>query len=204
MHVPEPFAFPEHDAQVSFARRHNFATLVSTDASMPYASHVPLLVDDEEGQVILRGHFARANRHSGLIESGEHLAIFHGPHAYISPTWYRDPGVPTWNFVAVHMSGEAEPVDDPGELATLVEELSRYHEQGSPAPWTPHYAPAMLRAIRGFRIRVAKIEGKRKLSQNRSAEDRAGVIEALSAPFGRAPDTEETNLRKLMLENEQQ
>ena len=200
MYSPPHFSFSDHEGMLSLARQHNFATIVSFDASMPYASHVPLLVEVTQSEVVLSGHFASSNPHCELIGSGNHLAIFHGPHTYISPTWYQDPGVPTWNYLAVHMSGSACTVDDPSELAEIVEALSNLHESPNATPWKPRYAAAMLRAIRGFRIHVDRIEGKRKLSQNRSAADRQGVISALQSPFGGKPDNDQQAICQLMQE----
>ena len=98
------------------------------------------------------------------------------------------------------MSGSACTVDDPSELAEIVEALSNLHESPNATPWKPRYAAAMLRAIRGFRIHVDRIEGKRKLSQNRSAADRQGVISALQSPFGGKPDNDQQAICQLMQE----
>jgi transcriptional regulator len=109
------------------------------------------------------------------------LAIFAGPHGYVSPTWYAEPGVPTWNYAVVHAIGEARSVDDPTRTRTHVEALAANYERGRAAPWVPEYDTRRLAGIVGIEIRVERLEGKFKLSQNRSAADRAGVVEQLMA-----------------------
>ncbi len=199
MYVPEHFAYEDREQVLEFVRRYAFAVLVSVDGGIPFATHLPLIVKESERAVLLEGHVAAGNPHRTLLGGGQHLAIFNGPHAYVSPTWYRDPGVPTWNYVAVHMSGPVELVENPRELAGIVGELATRHEQDNPTPWDQQYGPTMLRSITGFRMTVERISGKRKLSQNRTREDRLGVTQALERPFGREPDTGELNIRQLML-----
>jgi transcriptional regulator len=198
MYAPSHFSFDDRESIVSFARENSFATLVSVDGIIPYATHVPLLVECRGDDVILSGHFSGNNPHCDLIGSSGQLAIFHGSHAYISPSWYREPGVPTWNYAAVHMYGDGSLIEDPDELAGVVNTLSEIHEASSPKPWVPRYSATMLRAIRGFRIHVYQIEGKRKLSQNRSERDRRGVVAGLASPFGRQPDGNQQEVRRLM------
>jgi transcriptional regulator len=109
------------------------------------------------------------------------LVMFQGPHAYISPTWYAAGGVPTWNYVAVHVCGSARALDDPVHAKRHVEALAARNESGRPSPWVPDYDERMLRGIVGIVVEIAEIQGKLKVSQNRSAADRAGVIEHLTA-----------------------
>jgi transcriptional regulator len=122
------------------------------------------------------------------------LAIFTGPHAYVSPTWYVDPGVPTWNYAVVHVYGTARWVDDAAFTRTHVETLAAKFEQGTAAPWVPDYDVRRLNGIVGVEIAIDAIEGKFKLSQNRSAADRAQVIARL-AESGR---DEDVSLARLM------
>ena len=166
------------------------ATLVSQGL---HASHLPLLLVAEEGERgTLYGHFARANPHwRAMAAQGETLAIFQGPDAYISPSWYPAKAehgkvVPTWNYIAVHAYGHAEVFDEPERLLPLVSRLSDRHEAGRERPWVVADAPreyldAMLRAIVGFALPIQRLEGKWKLGQNRSAADQHGVHAGLSA-----------------------
>ncbi len=199
MYVPEHFSFEDDGEILDFAKQHSFAILVSMAGKIPYATHLPLIMDDSAQGICLEGHIASANPHGDLLSTGQHMAIFHGPHAYISPTWYHGPGVPTWNYVAVHMSGTVHLIHDPTELSGIVERLAAIYESSNPNPWSRQYTPTMLRAITGFRLQVQQISAKRKLSQDRSAHDQRNVIAALANPFGRDPDTLELETRQQML-----
>lgn len=168
-----------------------FATLVSTTATGLEVSHIPLLLAPKEGPYgTLYGHVARANAHA-LCKDAPSLAIFLGPHAYISAGWY--PGkqthgkeVPTWNYIAVHAHGPLETFDDPARLRELLVQLTDRHERAMPAPWHVDDAPAdyinrNLSAIIGLRLPIQRLEGKWKLSQNRTRADREGVLAGLDA-----------------------
>ena len=165
------------------------------------ASHLPLLLEPHEGEFgTLYGHFARANPHWRDLATGtEALVVFSGADGYVHPGWYPAKAehgkvVPTWNYIAVHAWGQAEVFDDAERLLRLVSRLSDRHEQGRARPWAVSDAPrayidAMLRAIVGFALPIRRIEGKWKLSQNRSAGDQAGVRAGL-AESARASDRE--------------
>ncbi|SEI87939.1 FMN-binding negative transcriptional regulator [Frateuria terrea] len=173
-----------------------FATLVSTTAKGLEVSHIPLLLTPDEGPYgTLYGHVARANAHA-LCKDAPSLAIFLGPHAYISAGWY--PGkqthgkeVPTWNYIAVHAHGPLETFDDPARLRELLVQLTDRHERAMPTPWQVDDAPAdyirrNLSAIVGLRLPIERLEGKWKLSQNRTGADREGVLAGLDAQGGEA------------------
>jgi transcriptional regulator len=176
-----------HDA----IRRAGLVTLVTQTADGLIASHAPMLLDLEPAPYgTLIGHLARPNPQArGAI--GEGLAIFQGPDAYITPSWYatkRQNGkvVPTWNYVAIHAYGAVEFFSDPERLRVVVTRLTERQEAGRPQPWAVTDAPAdfidgMLKGIVGFAMPIARLEGKWKMSQNRPAEDRAGVISGLEA-----------------------
>ncbi|MFY1018404.1 FMN-binding negative transcriptional regulator [Ectopseudomonas khazarica] len=165
------------------------------------ASHLPLLLEPHEGEFgTLYGHFARANPHWRDLATGiEALVVFSGADGYVHPGWYPAKAehgkvVPTWNYIAVHAWGQAEVFDDPERLLRLVSRLSERHEQGRARPWAVSDAPrayidAMLRAIVGFALPIRRIEGKWKLSQNRSAGDQTGVRAGLAESV-RASDRE--------------
>jgi transcriptional regulator len=168
-----------------------FATLVSTTATGLQVSHIPLLLVPEEGpHGTLYGHVARANAHAAC-HGAPSLAIFLGPHAYISAGWY--PGkqthgkeVPTWNYMAVHAHGNLETFDDAAALRQLLARLTDRHERAMPRPWRLGDAPAdyidrNLAAITGLRLPIERLEGKWKLSQNRTDADREGVLAGLDA-----------------------
>jgi transcriptional regulator len=191
-----PAAFQEtrlpvlHAAIDAFA----FASLVSTATDGLQVSHIPLLLVPEEGPYgTLYGHVARANHHAAC-SGAPSLAIFLGPHAYISAGWY--PGkqthgkeVPTWNYIAVHAHGRLETFDDATALRQLLAKLTDRHERFMPKPWRLDDAPTdyidrNLGAIVGLRLPIERLEGKWKLSQNRTKADREGVLTGLDASDG--------------------
>lgn len=186
VYLPPAFASGDTDAAAQLILRHPFATLVTPTADEPQISHLPLLLHRSEGaQGALIGHVARANPHARVLAERTSLAIFHGPHAYVSPSWYSDPAamVPTWNYAVVHVHGIGELIDEPARKREIVEELTARFETSRQAPWhlqlTGTRLAAMLDAIVAFRIPVTRVEAKFKMSQNRSGIDRARVAAAL-------------------------
>jgi transcriptional regulator len=186
LYVPPHFRVEERAALVEFMRAHAFATLVSSAGDDLHVSHVPLLVDMDGDAIRLRGHVARANAQWESLEGARKvLAIFHGPHAYVSPTWYAThPSVPTWNYAVVHAHAKARLTDE-AELHEIVMELAAKYEAGNTPPWKMSelpapYASSMLAMIVGFELEVERVEGKFKLSQNRPVEV-PRVIERLEA-----------------------
>jgi len=185
-YVPGHFRVEDAATLERFIAENGFATLVSTGPEGLWTSHVPLLIGrGSDGRLRLEGHMARANAHWESLESAaEVLAIFGGPHAYVSPSWYaHHPSVPTWNYAVVHARGKARIVE-PESLPALLGRLTRKYEEGRPAPWRiedlpADFTPGLLAAIVGFEIAVERLEGKFKLSQNRRPADLEGVIAAL-------------------------
>ena len=198
MYVPEPFRDEDLSSLHATMRAATLANLVTCGADGPVATPLPLVLDPEQGPMgTLHGHFARANPQWRCADGAPALAVFMGPDAYVTPSWYatkRATGkvVPTWNYVTVQAAGPLEVFDDPARLRAHVERLTEAHEAGREAPWAVRDAPdtylaAMLRGIVGVSLRIERLEGSRKLSQNRSVEDRAGVADGLAAS-GRAGD----------------
>lgn len=169
------------------------ATLVSQGPDGLIATHVPIELDSSAGENgVLRCHFAKANPHAAVVaDGGELLAIFQGPQGYVTPSWYPSKAetgkvVPTWNYVAIHAYGTATPMTDTDTLKGHLARMTAGHEARSAAPWSLDDAPedfinGMCRAIVGLEIALNRIEGKWKLSQNRSPGDRAGVLAGLRA-----------------------
>lgn len=191
MYLPAAFREDRVETLHEIIRAHPLATLVTTGADGLTANHVPMLLDPEPAPLgTLRGHLARVNPQLAMA-GGDALVIFHGPQAYVTPSWYaskREHGkvVPTWNFVAVHAYGVLQTFDDPRRLHALVSALTNWQEGAFPTPWHVTDAPddfvqPQLTAIVGIEIVVTRIEGKRKLSQNRPEKDREGVVEGLAA-----------------------
>lgn len=184
MYLPRHFAMDDPATLQAFLHAHGFATLVTNGADGIVASHVPILLDDAGWPAArLRGHLARANPQWRALQSGaEMLAIFSGPHAYVSPTWYATaPAVPTWNYAAVHVYGVPRLVEDPEPIVVAM--IAAY--EGTPMPAWRRDMPAefwskMLGGIVGFEIEIGRVEGKWKLGQNRPEADRMATLEALA------------------------
>ncbi|MFO0906349.1 MAG: FMN-binding negative transcriptional regulator [Pirellulales bacterium] len=201
MYVPASFAVHDLTQLRSFVARHSFATLVTAGDEGPFASHLPMLWRPEGGDLgTLIAHVARANPQWRQMESDrETLAIFHGPHAYISPAWYVEhPSVPTWNYAAVHVYGKTRILHDHDQIVALLRELTATYEAGRESPWNgelpDEYRDKLIQGIVAFELVVTRVEGKFKLGQNRSAEDQQAVYDALSA----SDDSEQRALAQLM------
>jgi transcriptional regulator len=184
VYIPEHFRVRKDEDAIAFMRANPFAILVSTTDEGPYATHLPLFVQAEGDRVTMRGHVSKANPHWRYLEQQPQcLAIFHGPHSYISPGNYTArESVPTWNYAAVHVDGAAKLFSSETELHGMLYELVETFEPSYRRQWeelSPKYRENMLRQIVGFEIVATKIEGKFKLSQNRTKEDQANVIASL-------------------------
>jgi transcriptional regulator len=191
MYIPPSFVVTDTEQLHAFMARHSFATLVSQHENSPFASHLPLLFDAEpppHGRLI--GHMARANPQWESAAGQRVLAIFHGPHAYISPTWYEATNVvPTWNYVAVHVTGTLRLIEDRDRLREVLRRTVAIYEAGRSRPWSmespdAEFLDKLLAAIVGFEIEIEQIEGKWKLSQNHPAERREKVVLALERSGG--------------------
>lgn len=180
MYVPKEFAASDEAAWAAVAAA-PFGLLITAEAGRPAVTHLPFLVaKDAGGAWRLAAHLAAPNPHAEAVRAGaDVLCVFNGPHAYVSPTWYGGPGVPTWNYVAVHVQGKARAMDDTA-LARLLRDLSAAYEGDGPGAWTPDVLgedrlAGLRKGIVGFTVEVTGIEAKFKLSQNRPADDRARV-----------------------------
>ena len=198
MYIPKHFQITDTAWCHALMRAQSFAAMITADdAGVPFATHLPILVDPARGPLgTLRGHVARANPHWRYLSAGRPtLVIFAGAHAYVSPSWYAThPSVPTWNYVVVHATGTGALVEDPEPVKTLLADLVRTYESSGPTAWSLEGLPAdylagMQRGIVAFEIPIERLEGKAKLSQNRDAVDQARTREALAAaddPLARA------------------
>ena len=206
VYLPPAFTETREEVLIAHIAQHDFGLLLSQGAAGQSASHIPFMAERRSGRLVLQGHIARANPQVADLEAGgEALAIFSGPHAYISPSWYAaGPAVPTWNYTAVHAYGEVRAISDPAWLRDFVQLLSERHEAREPTPpWRMQelpeaYAASMLKGIVGFEIAVSRLEGKFKLSQNRPAVDRPRIAAALE----QRDDANSHNVARLMRERE--
>jgi len=196
MYVPAQFKEDRVPVLHDAIRKYGFGTLVTSSEQELEASHLPLLLDAEPAPLgTVLGHVARANPQWQRVKPDfQALAIFLGPNTYITPSWYptkqqNGKVVPTWNYLAIHAYGTISFFDDPGALRAHVGRMTDTHEAPRAAPWAVSDAPAdyvdqMLRAIVGFKLRITRLEGKWKMSQNRPEQDVSGVLEGLTRENG--------------------
>ncbi len=205
VYLPPVFTEARPEVLIAHIERHDFGLLVSHGPDGLVASHIPFLVERDGDGLHLQGHLARPNPQAAdLARGGEALAIFSGPHSYVSPSWYANsPAVPTWNYADVHAYGPVRLVEDAEWLRRLLRRLSERHEAGNPTPWRMEelpeaYLAGMVKGIVGLDIAVTRLEGKYKLSQNRPAQDRPRVIAALE----QRGDVDAAAVARLMRERE--
>ena len=186
MYTPPYFAETKLTELDRLATAYPFATLITIANGAAFVSHIPILYRRGADGVELRGHWSRANPQ--WQHGGEATLIFHGPNAYVSPSWYPDKEsaarVPTWNYAVAHLSGKLEIIEDDAGLAAIVSDLSNHHETSIGSDWRFEFARddhrRQLRGIVGFSMRPARIELKLKLNQNHPAENIESVAAALS------------------------
>jgi transcriptional regulator len=205
VYLPPAFTETREEILVAHIEQHDFGLLVTQGNAGLIASQIPFLIERRDGKLYLEGHIALANPQGADLDgAADVLAIFAGPHAYISPSWYQSgPAVPTWNYATVHAYGAARRIDDADWLRNLVDRLSQRHEAREAAPWRMEmlpepYVASMLTGIVGIEIAVSRLEGKFKLSQNRPAADRPRIVAALE----RRDDPESRAVAQLMRERE--
>ncbi|MUK88707.1 FMN-binding negative transcriptional regulator [Ornithinibacillus sp. L9] len=200
MYIPTQFKITDEAMNYEIMKEHSFAVLFSEHNEAPFATHLPLILNKEN--TYLYGHFARPNPQWRDIENQTVLAIFYGPHCYISPSWYEtNQAVPTWNYVTVHVYGEVELLKDEIELKDSLHEMVLKYE----APDSSYrledvdaeFLSGMKKGIQGFKIKIKKIEGKAKLSQNHSLQRQELVINQLE----QFSNTNEHQISSLMKAN---
>ena len=202
MYIPPAFRVEDASKLAAFIQSHSFATLITHDDTAPFASHLPMLFRPDVGEHgTLVSHMARANPQGQHFASGcEVLAIFHGPHSYISPSWYQtELAVPTWNYATVHAYGVPTVFSEHERVVSLLHETVSAYEASFAQPWRgdlpDDFRDKLIHAIVAFEIPVTRIEGKFKLGQNRPAADTQGVFDALC----RSHDADSLAVARMML-----
>ena len=197
MYIPKQFIINDEEEMFDIIEHNGFATLFSIHEGKPYATHLPLMLDRKKR--VLHGHFARPNKQWQDAENQELLAVFQGPHCYISSSWYEtNEAVPTWNYVAVHIYGSLKIVTDEQEIKLALNDLVEKYEDAdstysmSEVPDT--YINALNKGIVAFTIRINKMEGVAKLSQHHTTERKLAVIQKLE----QIPRENEQEIAKLM------
>jgi transcriptional regulator len=202
MYVPTAFQETDRSKVHDFIEASPFGMLVSIREGEPFASHLPFLLERDAGtQGCLVGHMAKANPQWQDLEGKDVLAVFSGPHTYISPSWYQSENVvPTWNYVAVHAYGSVHLIENGEELARVLSRTVNTFERSLPTPWpldtNSGYFHKMTHGVVGFRIVLSRLEGKWKLGQNHPRERRERVVQVLERSA--SPDAQE--IARLMAE----
>lgn len=177
MYIPKHFEVTDEEEIFAFIEANAFGQLISNVAGRHFSTHLPFLVSNDRTRIFV--HLAKPNPQLTEIEGQEALITFQGAHGYISPSWYIGPGVPTWNYQAVHVYGACRVFNDPEKLKELVDSLTHKYESGLDNPWQPRYEATMLGAIVGVEIHISEVQCKYKLSQNRPTKDQERVIQQL-------------------------
>ncbi|MBA3971061.1 MAG: FMN-binding negative transcriptional regulator [Bacteroidetes bacterium] len=198
MYIPPYYKEENEQILIEFMEAHSFANLISTSNSKILATHLPFVIEKRAKGLVLVSHMAKANPQWETFTANDVLVIFQGPHAYISPTNYeKQQNVPTWNYIAVHASGKARIISEPGEVMNLMEKTinnfeKQFYEQWKSLP--PEYVNGMLKAIVAFEIEVTELAGKFKLSQNKTKNEQLHIIDSL----GKSDDSAEKEISKEM------
>lgn len=184
MYTPKLNLITDQQEAISFMQRFSFATIVTVNDGVPSATHLPFVVSQRDEQIVLTSHFAKVNPQATEILNCRPLVIFTEPHAYISPRHYEsEQSVPTWNYIAVHAYGTAVIIDSPEAKAQLLEHTIQFYETGYLKQWnglSQDYKLNMMKGITGFEIVVDELQGKKKISQNRTEKERENIITELS------------------------
>ena len=192
MYTPKHYSVTDRPKMFEFMRSNNFGILFSHTGGEPMATRLPFMIDETGGeQGLILGHMAKANRQWRYADGQQALVVFHGPHTYVSPTWYQEEDtVPTWNYVAVHATGIFRSIEDREGLEESVGRLTEQHEASQPEPWQPDfstdYSDQMLKRIVAFQIEITSLQGKWNLNQNHPEVRRQRVSEKLKALGGEA------------------
>ncbi|MFC7393789.1 FMN-binding negative transcriptional regulator [Scopulibacillus cellulosilyticus] len=202
MYVPKHFKINDEEMIYDIIEENGFATLFSQHQGQPYATHLPLTLDKEKG--CLYGHFARPNEQWKDIENQQVLAVFHGPHCYISPSWYEtNRAVPTWNYVSVHVYGQVEMIDGNELIDSLRDLVLKYENPNSSYKLDQvdsRFIDGMSKGVAGFKIKIDKIEGKAKLSQNHPEQRQKLVVSHLEK-CAREDERQIAHLMKANIDN---
>jgi len=202
MFVPKLFAMDDRAEKVDFMRRYSFGIIVNVADGVPVATHLPFLIEERDDDIVISGHYAKANTQSALPES-ETLVIFSEPHAYISPSHYeKETNVPTWNYVAVHAYGKLRYLETEEQLFHLLKRTIETFEAGYLKQWEnlpDDYRHKMVKGIVGFEIAVTDLQGKKKLSQNKTENERNNIIHSLD----NSDDTAQKDIAEHMRKQDQ-
>jgi transcriptional regulator len=201
MYIPKHFEQNDRQKSIAFMQRYHFAVLVSVKNTIPAATHLPFVIEERDNEIVLVSHLSRENNQWKTFEGAEVLVIFSEPHAYISPSLYEvAENVPTWNYVAVHAYGTARILSSPEEQIGLLEKMMTSFDAAYLDQWKtldPSYKENLRKGIVAFEIVVNRLQGKEKLSQNKTVAERVNIVKHLEE----SEDTLKAGLAKLMKDN---
>ena len=184
MYIPNLNLITDKTEIVDFMQRFSFATIITASDNYPIATHLPFIVTLRDDNIILTSHFAKANDQWKDIQNNKALVIFSEPHAYISPKHYdKELNVPTWNYIAVHAYGQATLITEQNKVLNILENTIKYYDNSYRQQWDKlpgDYKSGMIKGIVAFEIVVTDIQGKKKLSQNKTVNEQARIINTLS------------------------
>ncbi len=175
MYIPDQFKVEDEEEIFNFLQANAFGQLISKVNGRLFCSHIPFLISRDRKYLL--AHLAKANDQWRELEGQEVLITFQGGHEYVSPSWYKSAGVPTWNYQAVHIYANCQLITDEADLSEIVDELTQLYESSFEQPWQSSYASSMLKAIVGLRLEITDIQCKYKISQNRILDDQKNVRE---------------------------
>lgn len=204
MYIPKHNLMTDRDETIAFMKAYSFAAVVTSKDDLPSVTHIPVVITEENGEVILTGHFSKANNQWQEIATEKVLVVFSEPHAYISPTHYDgELNVPTWNYISVHAYGKGELITEPATVFDALREMINIYEKAYEAQWDSlpeEFKRKMLNGIVCFRITVTDLQAKKKLSQNKKETERERIIAALE----NSNDGTERTIGAFMKQNEAQ
>lgn len=202
MYTPKIYNSDDITKAISFMKKFSFATIITSDNGKPIATHLPFVITEKDGKIILTSHFAKANNHSKKIQSEKILVIFTEPHAYISPKLYdKKENVPTWNYISVHTYGTAKLLETDIEIFQVLEQMIKSYDTEYLNQWnelSKDYKTRMAKGIVAFEIQVNELQFKEKISQNKSENERNKIINNL----GKSKNGNEVLLAEYMNEEE--
>jgi transcriptional regulator len=183
MYIPKTFEFDNLAEKIAFMKQYSFAAIITSRDNIPMATHLPFFIDDSSGKLVLSSHFARANEQARHIEGSTSLIIFSEPHAYISPVHYdKHESVPTWDYVSVHAYGTAKVLESEESKIKVLKEMIAFYDKSYIGQWnslSDKFKTNMMKGIVAFEFEVTDLQGQKKLSQNKSVEERERIAEHL-------------------------
>ena len=201
MYTPKHFQITDDQEAIAFMQKYSFATIVTVANGLPTATHLPFIVEQRDGQIVLVSHFAKANHQAADVFDCIPLVIFTEPHAYISPKYYeKELNVPTWNYIAVHAYGKANLIDGPEQVTAVLEKMIGFYEAQYMQQWNKlpaDFKSKMMNGIVAFEIIVDDLQGKKKLSQNKTRAEQQNIIKS----FSTSSDSNEQQIAAYMVAN---